>query len=155
MVQVRDTTLYVSANPIRLGDPVAFTLSLSKEHLQILSEALDNRFGPAGHTVTFEDSESVRLWKVPVESYVERRLEVKQGDVTLHEQKVRVTKANIGELSSLRTDSSEWPTQPSTREDIWFSVTYWRHYECELRKGEYRILVNSTLIPVAKAGSSR
>jgi hypothetical protein len=38
MVQVNDTMMYVSSNPIRLGDPVAFSHGITKERLQVLSE---------------------------------------------------------------------------------------------------------------------
>jgi hypothetical protein len=92
---------------------------------------------------------------VPVESYVEQVLTVKQGEVTLHEQKVRVTKANIGELSSLRTDSSEWAAKPKTREDIEFSVDYRRYYEWEHGKGAHIVLGDTTLIPIDKLSPAR
>ncbi len=124
-VQINDSLMYVSANPIT-GKPVTFWHTLSEPRRKVLREALAWRYGPPGITITPEGRDPVILSEVEVSaSRVTRKLTVKQGDTVCHDVEHDVMEKNLETLVTCIIESTDWKEIELTEEDIFFCIDYY------------------------------
>ena len=149
-VQINDSQMYISANPIS-DKPVTFWHSLSGPRVEVLKEALSSRLGPPGTSITPEGENPIDLWKVEVtDARLSRKIEIKQGGNILFSREQNITQENIESLISCKISSKNWNDITLSKDDIKFSVDYWRHYGSEYGSGRYPVVSDLAVIPVRK-----
>ena len=150
-VQINDSLMSISANPIIQGEPVVFTHKLSSERAALLKNALTYRFGSPGVTIQPEGQEPIALWKTEVTApRVSRKVTVRQGERVLFEREDEVTDETLGSLCSWTTTSEEWRDVNLSFENVEFLVHYWRSYKTPYVGGGHSIASDQVMIPVKR-----
>jgi len=159
-IQIADSQMYISANPIQAYQPVVFQYELTPENKQRIKKALEPRPN-TGEAVEMSDEKanSKTSWGSWGEGEVKitRLVTVKQGKILLYSQENDVTAETIDKLSVWRTTSDQWSNEVVTAKNISFSVDYWRYCKKISPEGEKYMgvtactLGNNKAVPVVGA----
>jgi hypothetical protein len=158
LLQVNDTCMFISRNPIKHDATVIFELKPSEDILKNIEQNLEDNVGPGMFSVQLEDGSSLPLSKVKAKSRkIERSISVKQGVVVLYEYSQTVTRENLRKIAPVVLKSTEWayPITPGGGA-LDFKVEYRRYWELEKHgKGMTVIQSNSCQTPVSQANSRK